>query len=144
MTTLDRTATLCLPIGFTPRGPQSFGRSRGDTLPEQWIALYVNRVTTPLAREQWPVRLASGPTCLADCTTVDSLRSIRDTLVGVVAIGEVGLVSGGFSGEHRTPSLVLNADVGGGVHVVVYAHCSTLAIIDSLRALARTVRLTTQ
>jgi hypothetical protein len=28
--------------------------------------------------------------------------------------------------------------------VVVYAHCSTLAIIDSLRALARTVRLTTQ
>jgi hypothetical protein len=62
------------------------------------------------AGEQWPLRLASGPTCLADCTTAENVVSSRDTLAGVPAYVERGLVSGGIAGERRVPRLVASLD----------------------------------
>jgi hypothetical protein len=141
VSTEEGVVTLCLPSTFSSRGPRGFARRRGDSLPEHWIAFSVDSTADWSADDPWPLRLASGPGCLADCASVDSVRSIQDTVAGVPAVGEVGLVSGGISGESATPSLVLSADLAGGQRLVINARSSSLFVIDTLLAYAKTVQV---
>jgi hypothetical protein len=139
--TPDSTVSLCVPAGFTARGPRRFARARGDSLPEHWIAVSIDSASDHSADEPWPVTLASGPQCSADCTTVDALRVSTDTIAGAPAHTEVGLVSGGISGEVRLPAYVASAELRPGLRLIVHAYSPDTLLLDSLRAAVRTIEL---
>jgi hypothetical protein len=139
--TADSVAALCLPAGFLPRGPRRFARPRGDTLPEHWIAISVDSTAHWSTGDAWPLRLGSGPGCLADCTTVEDSRVYADSVAGVLGHLETGLVSGGIAGEIRQPALVASAEVRPGLRVVVNALSPDRALLDSLRLATRSIRV---
>jgi hypothetical protein len=140
--TADSTIALCVPAGFDAQGPNGFARTRGDALPEHWIAVSVAHGADQWSSgDRWPLQLASGAGCVADCTTVEALRSYTDTIANVPAYVEVGLVSGGLSGEVRQPAMVLSAEVRPGARLVVNALSPDTLLLDSLRIAAHSIRV---
>ena len=137
----DSSVGLCLPAGFEPRGPRGFARSRGDTLPEHWIAISLHQQPALEPDERWPLTLASSDDCIADCATVEQLAVRRDSFAGVPAYIESGLVSGGFSGEVRTPALVASLDGRPAWTAVVNVLSPSTAVRDSLDAALTTLRV---
>jgi hypothetical protein len=137
----DSSAGLCLPAGFEPRGRRGFARARGDTLPEHWLAISVHQQPALEPGEQWPLTLASSADCIADCATVEQLAVRRDSLAGVPAYIETGLVSGGFSGEEQAPALVASLDGRPAWTAVVNVISPSTAIRDSLAAALATLRV---
>jgi hypothetical protein len=89
------------------------------------------------------MRLESGPGCLADCATVEDLKKISDTIDGKVVAGERGLVTGGFIGERRTPSYILNWQPTPDLRIVVQGRAPSVRTLDTLILIGRTVRLRT-
>ena len=137
----DSSAALCLPPGFRSRGSWSFARRRGDTLPEHYVFIRVEPGVRDSANDRWPLKLSSGPRCLADCTTTESLVVVRDTLAGVPAYIEQGLVSGGIQGDQRVPALVANLDGQPEWTAIVQVRTPSAAVRDSLAAALRTLRV---
>ncbi len=137
----DSSAALCLPGGFVSRGPHGFARPRGDTLPEHWLAVSVDRGPALRDGEPWPLTLASGVACLADCATAEDVTRSRTTTAGVPAYVERGLVSGGFAGEVRVPALVASLDGRPSWTAVVHVRTPATRMRDSLAAAVGTLRV---
>jgi len=137
----DSSAALCLPAGFVARAPRRFARPRGDTLPEHWIAISVQRSPALRKGERWPLTLASGAGCLADCTTAEAIIASHDTVAGVPAYIERGLVSGGISGERRLPALIASLDGRPAWTAVVQTYTPDPLLRDSLAAALRTLHI---
>ena len=137
----DSIAVLCLPPGFVTTGPRRFARPRGDTLPEQWLAVMVQRDPALRTGEPWPLTLASGAQCLADCASAEDVVTSRDTIAGVPTYIERGLVSGGIAGEHRVPALVASLDGRPGWTAVVQVRTVDAVLRDSLAAALASLRI---
>jgi hypothetical protein len=137
----DSAAALCLPPGFVARGPRRFARPRGDTLPEQWIAVMVQRDPALRPGERWPLTLASSAQCIADCTSAEDVVTAHDRIAGVPAYIERGLLSGGIAGEHRVPALVASVDGRPGWTAVVQVRTADPLLRDSLAAALTTLHI---
>jgi hypothetical protein len=138
----DSTATICVLPGFLARNSRRYARPRGDTLPETWFS--VSAGATANWHDSWPIRLASGADCLADCATAEAVRPIVETIAGRGTVGERGLVSGGFSGLRRQPMLIMNVELRPQLRAVVYGVAHDSTTLDTLLMVARTVRPSTR
>lgn len=130
----DTTVVFCAPPGFRAERPDRWRRAAPDPLTGDWFSLAA--LTWPADSAfagRWPPRLASGPTCLADCATADSIVVFADSVARGVARGETGRVSGGMPGFRRQPMLVWGWEGGGSRRLHVTALASTPATLDSIR-----------
>jgi hypothetical protein len=137
----DSTVAVCLPPGFVTRSPRRFARPRGDTVPEHWIAVSLVQDSAVPEVERWPLTLSSGNQCFADCTTAERVITSHDTVAGVPAYIERGLVSGGISGERDIPALVASLDARPAWTAVVQARTPDSLLRDSLFSALRTLRI---
>ena len=104
--------------------------------------LIVSRINWPEdwhSQDPWPLHLASGSNCLADCASADSLVVHADTVAGVPAYVETGLVTGGEPGFRRDPVLVASWSPSEHIRVIVYGFAARPATLDTLRSMARSV-----
>jgi hypothetical protein len=133
--------TLCLPTDFGAFDAGAWSRSRRGSRGAETFSIVLLQDSSAIHRyDPWPPVLGNDKRCLADCVTVESLIVHIDTVFGVEARTETGLVSGGFVGYSRAPSLVSgwrNADGSGGVADAVVDNPLTL---DTLRMALRTLR----
>ena len=137
----DSTVAICLPPRFVARSPRRFSRARGDTVPEHWIAVSLVQDSAVPEGERWPLTLSSGNQCVADCTTAERVITSHDTVAGVPAYIERGLVSGGISGVRDIPALVASLDGRPAWTAVVQARTPDPLLRDSLFSALRTLRI---
>ncbi len=141
----DSALSLCVPPGFE-RKPDSFAtilRSQ-DLLPRDLLAVYLDPRSAWERGEvvdRWPPSLPTGPCNFPDCGTTDSLTVHVDTVAGVAGRVYVGLVTGGFAGLRRKPSLVAGRDLPGELRLGIHAFSERPATLDTLRISLRTIRL---
>jgi hypothetical protein len=149
----DSTVMLCLPPGFVARSAYSWSRPappRGISRSIVVNAPAADFLSVELLRwpadslkvSSWPPRLGSGPECRADCSTVDSVVVHGDTVAGHAARTETGLVSGGFAGLVRQPTLVSGWGVSDARRVSVQGWSAWPATLDTLRMAIATVQVT--
>jgi hypothetical protein len=137
----DSTVAICLPPRFVARSPRRFSRARGDTVPYHWISVSLVQDSAVPEGERWPLTLSSGNQCIADCTTAKRVIASHDTVAGVPAYIERGLVSGGISGERDIPALVASLDGRPAWTAVVQARTPDPLLRDSLFTALRTMRI---
>ena len=137
----DSTVAVCLPARFVARSPRRFARSRGDTVPQHWISVSLKQDSVVPEGKRWPLTLSSGNQCIADCTTAESVITSHDTVAGVRAYIERGLISGGISGERRIPALIASLDGRPAWTAVVQARTPDPFLRDSLFDALRTLRI---
>ena len=150
--TPDSTVRLCLPPGFIAKGANSWSRSASPHGVSRSIVLNApapDFLSVELLRwpadsfkvPPWPPRLGASADCRADCSTVDSLVVHNDTIAGHAARTETGLVSGGFAGLVRQPSLVSGWAVSGARRISVQGWSVWPATLDTLRMAIATVQV---
>ena len=136
----DSTMALCLPPGFSPHGENAWGRpSAAGGLPVDFLT--VARLPSAAAVTDIAFGLASDSTCVADCMAVDSLRAHLDTVAGNVTRTETGLVTGGFAGLRRKPTVQISWAVSPDEHGFAQGWAANPATLDTLRQAVRTLRL---
>lgn len=141
----DSTLSLCVPPGFE-RKPDSFAtflRSQ-DLLPHDRLVVYLDPRSAWERGEiadRWPPSLTTGPCNFPDCATTHSLTVHADTVARVAGRVYVGLVTGGFAGLRRKPSLVAGWDLPGELRLGIHGFSERSAALDTLRIALRTIRL---
>ena len=143
--TADSSVALCIPPDFVSAGPNAWGRRKAngafaDLLSVQLLSWPQDSTTL----SGWPPHLASGPNCLADCATADSVTVHRDTVAGVQVSTEVGLVSGGEPGFRRHPFLVRGWTLTNTSRGFAQGWTTNPATLDTLRDILKTVRSLTE
>lgn len=141
----DSALSLCIPPGFE-RKPDSYATflRKRDFLTRDFLDLYLEPRSAWESGEvgdRWPPSLHSGPCTVPDCTTTDSLTVYADTVAGVVANVYAGLVTGGFAGLRRQPSLAAGWDMPGERRLGIFAFSELPATLDTIRIALRTIRL---
>ena len=146
--TSDSALSLCVPPGFEQKRDAfaTFLRTR-DYLTRDFLNLYLEPrsmwdVDEP--RRRWPPSLPAHPCTLPDCAFTDSLTLHADTVAGVVGDVYVGLVTGGFAGVQRQPSLHAGWELPGERRLVIQAFSEVPATLDTIRIALRTIRLAPQ
>ena len=140
----DSTIALCLPRTFQPRSAE-FGHfvwSRDSAgVPTDFLSLTLLRWPQDSASlHSWPPHLASPPACQADCSAVDSLSVHSDEVAGLPARTEVALVSGGWNGMRRQPTLLMAWVVSARRRGFAIGAAANAATLDTMRMAVRTLR----
>jgi hypothetical protein len=135
----DSTAALCIPPGFERFDATSW--HRGQPADDFFSVEFLQWPDDSASLHAWPPHLGSGPDCLGDCSRVDSLGVHVDSIAGMGARTEVGLVSGGLPGWQRMPMFrtgwILSADRRG----FAQGWARGPLTIDTLRQAVRTLQL---
>jgi hypothetical protein len=137
----DSAIALCVPAGFARAASSKNLWERGDIdSPDRaWLRVSVDTLRTP--DDHWPPHLASPASCVADCTTADSVVEHADPLGGDTVRTETGLVSGVSPGLRRQPLLGGGGSFAWGGGVGVTGTATRGVTLDTLRAALRTVQL---
>jgi hypothetical protein len=140
----DSSFAICLPASFVSASGSEKDRhilwARGDVQSPSraWLSISVD--AEPKPDGAWPPHLVTTASCLADCTTADSVMEHRDTLsTGVVTV-ETGLVTGGYLGFRRQPVLVAGWVLPSGARVWATGFVTRAAALDTLREALRTLQ----
>lgn len=140
----DSAIALCLPAQFKPAanivpGRSRWERSTTDPSDRAWISAALDAALDTL--NEWPPRLRNSSTCAADCTSVDSLSHHSDSTSSGVADVETGLVSGGYAGLRRQPTLVAGLSLPSGRRLWINGSARNSATLDTLRHAIQTIRV---
>ena len=140
---VDSSIAICLPPGFRAAGDSATHHQRWERrslgAPSADF-LVVEAEPDSEALLPAPV-LGSRPGCSVDCTTVDSVAIYRD-VPGVTAPHiELGLVSGGMPGLRRQPIIIAGWVTKPGGRVFIGGLAKSRAMLDTLHAMVRSVRV---
>lgn len=142
----DSSIAICAPTAFRSEASSGAGsgrwyRAHGTTPVGEWLAIRVEARDAVEPTDPWPIRLASGTGCLADCTRVDSLTVRQDSLTGVLAHVETARVTGGVSGMAGQPLLVASWTPTPETRAHAWGLAESGAMLDTLRQILRTATL---
>jgi hypothetical protein len=143
--TADSSIVLCAPPGFLPLDDHTWQRpspTTGEDLADFFSVELLLWPDDSAAVRGWPPRLASLPTCRADCITVDSSFTYRDKWGDFDANTEVGLASGGVADLQRRPVMTSGWIISGNRRGFAQGWTALPATLDTLRLMLRTVRIT--
>jgi hypothetical protein len=141
--TADSSIALCTPPGFAPLDDHTWQRRSpitGEDLADFFSVELLRWPDDSAAVRGWPPRLASLPTCRADCITVDSTLTFRDRWGDFDAHTEIGLASGGVAGLQRRPVMASGWVVSNDRRGFAQGWTALPATLDTLRQMLRTVR----
>lgn len=143
--TLDSALSLCIPQGFEqPRDSFPTFVRRHDYITRDFLTLHLapdSMWNDDEPRRRWPPSLPARPCTLPDCAFTDSLTLHVDTVAGVVGDVYVGLVTGGFAGVQRQPSLHAGWELPGERRLEVQAFSEVPATLDTIRMALRTIHI---
>lgn len=142
--TADSSIALCTPSGFIPLDDHTWQRpspTTGEDLADFFSVETLRWPDDSAAVRSWPPRLASLPSCRADCITVDSSTSYRDKWAGFDASTEIGLASGGIAGLQRRPVMASGWVISSDRRGFAQGWTALAATLDTLRQMLRTVRI---
>jgi len=142
--TADSSISLCTPPGFAPLDDHTWQRPSSTTGEELADFFSVELLRWPddsAAVRGWPPRLASLPSCHADCITVDSSETFQDKWGGFDAHTEIGLASGGVADLHRRPVMASGWVVSNTRRGFAQGWTALPATLDTLRQMLRTVQV---
>jgi len=134
--TTDSLVSFCLPHDFVVRNPRVWLRFRGEEKPWDFLSVHDDSDSTNFPNP-WPLHLASGRTCFADCVTVEHLRTDDFEIAGFSAHLERGLVTGGFSGEKRNPALTVSVSDQRHRWILIQARALRASTIDTIERAVR-------
>jgi hypothetical protein len=143
--TADSSIALCTPPGFVPLDDHTWQRpspTTGEDLADFFSVELLRWPDDSAAVRGWPPRLASLPSCRADCITVDSSFTYRDRWGDFDAHTDVGLASGGVADLKRRPVMASGWIVSNDRRGFAQGWTAMAATLDTLRQMLRTVRIT--
>ena len=143
--TADSSIALCTPAGFAPLDDHTWQRpspTTGEDLADFFSVELLRWPDDSAAVRGWPPRLASLPSCRADCITVDSSSTYRDQWGDFDAHTEVGLASGGVADLQRRPVMASGWIVSSARRGFAQGWTAMPATLDTLRQMLRTIRIT--
>ena len=130
----DSTFALCAPDGFVRIDENTWARLRPGSPGPEVLTVHLIRWPEDSAQlRSWPLRLTPTIACRADCVTVDSVTVHTDTIAGVPAHTETGLLSGGLTGLRREPHLVTTWQISSTRRGVAQGQAAAAATLDTLR-----------
>lgn len=140
----DSSIALCTPPGFAPLDDHTWQRpspTTGEDLADFFSVELLRWPEDSAAVRGWPPRLASLPSCHADCITVDSSSTYSDKWAGFDANTEIGLASGGVAGLQRRPVMASGWVVSKDRRGFAQGWTAIPATLDTLRLMLRTVQI---
>lgn len=138
----DSSFALCVPDGFRRADRNSWVRvRRGSASLELLTVELIHWPEDSAQLRSWPLRLAAGADCRADCIEVDSVAVYVDMVAAFVAHTETGLLSGGFAGLRREPHLVMTWTMSAERRGFAQARTASPATLDTVREAVRSLWL---